>query len=84
MSGARPEAIVVSFILEKRACRPDILEAEVRAMATAAEEAGIAVVGGDTKVVEHGKADQMYISTTGVGSYASQYSYRGQKRAARR
>ncbi len=38
-------------------------------MARAAEQAGVAVVGGDTKVVEHGKADGMYISTTGVGSY---------------
>ncbi len=68
VSGAKAEAIVVSFILEAGLPTPT-LEAEVRAMARAAEEAGVSVVGGDTKVVEHGKADGMYISTTGVGSY---------------
>src|SRR5580704_3888465 len=68
VSGARPEAIVVSFVLEA-GLPTEVLEAEVRAMAQAAERAGVAVVGGDTKVVEHGKADGMYIATTGVGSY---------------
>ena len=47
----------------------EVLEAEVRAMADAARQAGVAIVGGDTKVVEHGKADRMYITTTGVGSF---------------
>src|SRR5262249_24618443 len=41
--------------------------AEVRAMAAAAERAGVTIVGGDTKVVEHGKADGMYITTAGIG-----------------
>jgi hydrogenase expression/formation protein HypE len=68
VSGARPEAIVASFVLEA-GLPTEMLEAEVRAMASAAERAGVAVVAGDTKVVEHGKADHMYISTTGVGSY---------------
>src|SRR6202451_17696 len=68
VSGAKPEAIVVSFILEA-GLPTETLEAEVRAMSGAAQQAGVAVVGGDTKVVEHGKADHMYISTTGVGSY---------------
>ena len=36
-------------------------------MADAARAAGVAIVGGDTKVVEHGKADRMYITTTGIG-----------------
>jgi hydrogenase expression/formation protein HypE len=45
----------------------DVLEAEVRAMADAAEKAGVTIAGGDTKVVEHGKADHMYITTTGIG-----------------
>jgi hydrogenase expression/formation protein HypE len=36
-------------------------------MAKAAEGAGIAIVGGDTKVVEHGKADRMYVTTAGIG-----------------
>ena len=68
VSGAKPEAIVASFVLEA-GLPTEVLEAEVRAMSEAAQQAGVAVVGGDTKVVEHGKADGMYISTTGVGSY---------------
>ncbi len=68
VSGAKPEAIVASFVLEA-GLPTEMLEAEVRAMANAAQQAGVAVVAGDTKVVEHGKADYMYITTTGVGSY---------------
>ena len=37
-------------------------------MADAARRAGVKITGGDTKVVEHGKADRMYITTTGIGS----------------
>ena len=66
VSGARAEAIVVTFVLEA-GLATDILEAEVRAMADAAEKAGVRIAGGDTKVVEHGKADSMYITTTGIG-----------------
>ncbi len=66
VSGARAEAIVVTFVLEA-GLPTDVLEAEVRAMGKAAEEAGVRIAGGDTKVVEHGKADNMYISTTGIG-----------------
>ncbi|HXW58247.1 MAG TPA: hydrogenase expression/formation protein HypE, partial [Solirubrobacteraceae bacterium] len=43
------------------------LRAEVEAVARAAEHAGVEVIAGDTKVVEHGHADGMYICTTGVG-----------------
>jgi hydrogenase expression/formation protein HypE len=67
VSGARAEALAVSFVLEA-GMPTSILEAEVRAMATAARKAGVKIAGGDTKVVEHGKADFMYITTTGVGS----------------
>jgi hydrogenase expression/formation protein HypE len=67
VSGAIPQAIVVTFILEA-GLRTDLLQAEVEAMAEAAQEAGVRIVGGDTKVVEHGKADGMYISTTGIGA----------------
>lgn len=66
VSGARAEAIVVSFVLEA-GLPTEILEAEVRSMGQAAEKAGVKIAGGDTKVVEHGKADGMYISTTGIG-----------------
>jgi len=66
VSGARALALVVSYVLEA-GLPTGVLEAEIRAMAAAAKAAGVAIVGGDTKVVEHGKADQMYITTSGVG-----------------
>ena len=66
VSGARPEAIVVTFVLEA-GLPTEILEAEVRAMAGAAQRAGVIIAGGDTKVVDHGKADQIYITTAGIG-----------------
>ena len=66
VSGARAEALVVGFVLEAGLPTP-VLEAEVRAMAEAARNAAVMVVSGDTKVVEHGKADGMYITTTGIG-----------------
>ena len=58
---------VVTFILEA-GLRTDVLQAEIRAMGNAARAAGVRIVGGDTKVVEHGKADSMYITTTGLGA----------------
>jgi hydrogenase expression/formation protein HypE len=67
VSGARAEALVCTFVLEA-GLPTEILEAEVRAMGNAARKAGVKITGGDTKVVEHGKADRMYISTTGIGS----------------
>src|ERR1700722_12887997 len=62
VSGAKAEALVVTYVLEA-GLSSDILEAEVRAMAKAAAQAGVRIASGDTKVVEHGKADQMYITT---------------------
>ena len=66
VSGAKAEALVVSYVLEAGLPTP-VLEAEVRAMAKAARAAGVRIAAGDTKVVEHGKADQMYVTTTGIG-----------------
>src|SRR3984885_15212805 len=66
VSGARAEALVVSYVLEAGLPTP-VLEAEVRAMADAARHAGVIIASGDTKVVEHGKADGMYITTAGIG-----------------
>ena len=66
VSGARAEAMVVTYVLEAGLPTP-VLEAEVRAMGSAARDAGVRIAGGDTKVVEHGKADSMYITTTGIG-----------------
>ena len=66
VSGARAEAMMVTYVLEAGLPTP-VLEAEVRAMGSAARDAGVTIAGGDTKVVEHGKADSMYITTTGIG-----------------
>jgi len=66
VSGAKGEAMVATFILEE-GLPTSVLEREVRAMAAALHKAGVALVGGDTKVVERGKADGMYITTTGIG-----------------
>ncbi len=66
VSGARPEALVVTLILEAGLPSAE-LEEEVEAMARAASQAGVRIVGGDTKVVEHGKADRLYITTAGIG-----------------
>jgi hydrogenase expression/formation protein HypE len=67
VSGATPVAMVVTYVLEAGLPTP-VLEAEVRAMGDAARRAGVRIMGGDTKVVEHGKADFMYITTTGIGT----------------
>ena len=66
VSGARAQTLVVTYVLEA-GLSTEILEAEVRAMAKAASTAGIVIAGGDTKVVENGKADGMYITTAGIG-----------------
>jgi hydrogenase expression/formation protein HypE len=66
VAGAEAVALVVSFVLEA-GLPTDVLDAEVRAMAGAARACGVPIVGGDTKVVEHGKADRMYITATGIG-----------------
>ena len=66
MSGAKPLYLSASFILEEGFPLID-LQRIVRSMAAAACEAGVPIVTGDTKVVEQGKGDGVFISTTGVG-----------------
>jgi hydrogenase expression/formation protein HypE len=66
VAGARPLALSLSLILEE-GLEATELEAEVRAIAAAAESAGVPIVAGDTKVVERGHADKLYITTTGIG-----------------
>lgn len=66
VAGARPVALLATFILES-GLPSSTLQAEVEAMAAAAKRAGVDVVGGDTKVVEHGKADGLYVTTAGFG-----------------
>ncbi|MDZ7858310.1 hydrogenase expression/formation protein HypE [Sphaerotilus sp.] len=66
MMGAQPLYLAASFILEEGYPLAD-LKRLVDSMAAAAREAGVAIVTGDTKVVEQGKGDGVFISTTGVG-----------------
>jgi hydrogenase expression/formation protein HypE len=66
VAGARPLALSLSLILEE-GLDAETLTAEVEAIAAAAREAGVRIVAGDTKVVERGHADGMYITTTGIG-----------------
>lgn len=66
MSGARPLYLAASFILEEGLPLAD-LKRIVQSMARASREAGVPVVTGDTKVVEKGSGDGVFITTTGVG-----------------
>jgi len=66
VSGARALALTLSLVLEEGLAAGD-LRAEIEAVAAAAQTAGVRIVAGDTKVVERGHADGMYICTTGLG-----------------
>jgi hydrogenase expression/formation protein HypE len=66
VSGARPLALTLALVLEEGLPAED-LRAEVEAVAAAARAAGVDVVAGDTKVVERGHCDGMYVCTTGLG-----------------
>jgi hydrogenase expression/formation protein HypE len=66
VAGAQPLALTLSLVLEE-GLGADDLRAEVEAIARAAAAAGVRVVAGDTKVVERGHCDSMYICTTGLG-----------------
>ncbi len=67
VSGAHPIALLSTLILEA-GLSGEILEQELHAMGEAANAAGVQIVGGDTKVVEHGLADGMYVTTFGIGT----------------
>jgi hydrogenase expression/formation protein HypE len=66
MCGAQPKYLSASFILEE-GLPIDELETIVESMAIAARAAGVRVVTGDTKVVPRGKADKIFITTSGIG-----------------
>lgn len=66
MAGAVPLYLAAGFILEE-SCPLAELKLIVDSMAAASREAGVPVVTGDTKVVEKGKGDGVFINTTGVG-----------------
>ena len=66
MSGARPLYLSAAFILEE-GLPVDDLRRVVESMRAAAADAGVQFVTGDTKVVDRGKGDQIFITTTGIG-----------------
>jgi hydrogenase expression/formation protein HypE len=66
MAGARPLYLSASFILEEGLATAD-LRRVVQSLGAAARAAGVVVATGDTKVVERGKADGLYIATAGIG-----------------
>jgi len=66
VSGATPLALSAALIVEE-GLESAALTHEIDAMAAAARNAGVSIATGDTKVVERGKADGLYITTTGVG-----------------
>lgn len=66
MSGARPQFLNCSLIIEEGFPLTTLIEV-IQSMKKAAEEVGIQIVTGDTKVVENGKGDGLYINTSGIG-----------------
>ncbi|MGE5224019.1 MAG: hydrogenase expression/formation protein HypE [Omnitrophica WOR_2 bacterium] len=66
MSGATPLYLTAGFILEE-GLDFETLSRVIASMQAAAAEAGVQVIAGDTKVVQKGKADGLYINTTGIG-----------------
>ncbi|MDA8305788.1 MAG: hydrogenase expression/formation protein HypE [Deltaproteobacteria bacterium] len=66
MRGAKPLYITAGFILEEGLLVDD-LKRVVASMARAVREAGVQVIAGDTKVVPKGKADKLFINTSGIG-----------------
>ncbi len=66
MSGATPLYITVGFIIEE-GFEIDSLKKIVKSIADTAEEANVKIVAGDTKVVQRGKCDKIFINTTGIG-----------------
>ncbi|MDS4053835.1 hydrogenase expression/formation protein HypE [Accumulibacter sp.] len=76
--GATPMYLAAGFILEEGFPLADLARI-VDSMAAAASAAGVPVVTGDTKVVEQGKADGVYITTTGIGVVADGTDYSGDR-----
>jgi hydrogenase expression/formation protein HypE len=66
MGGARPVALSVGMILEE-GLEMSLLEDIIQRMKRAADDAGVPIVTGDTKVVERGSCDKLFINTSGIG-----------------
>jgi len=68
VSGARPKYLSTGFIIEE-GLELQLLEEVVKTMADWAEIAGVEIVCGDTKIVQKGKCDKLYINTAGIGVF---------------
>ncbi|SHI18401.1 hydrogenase expression/formation protein HypE [Desulfosporosinus lacus] len=79
VSGAIPKFITLALILEEGLLMKD-LERIIKSIAETAAEAGIVIVSGDTKVVERGSADKVFINTTGIGYITNRLVSPGQIR----
>jgi len=66
MKGAIPKYLLITYIIEE-GFKIDDLKTITESVQKAAEEANVKIIAGDTKVVERGKADGLYITTTGIG-----------------
>lgn len=77
MNGAKPLYLTAGFILEEGFPLAD-LERIVVSMAEASREVGVSIVTGDTKVVEKGKGDGVFITTTGLGVVADDLAISGE------
>ena len=76
MVGAKPYALTCGFVLEE-GLSFEVLQRVVQSMREAAAEAGVFIAAGDTKVVQRGGADQLFINTSGVGLVASDIDISG-------
>ena len=83
MCGARPMYLSVGFILEEGTPMEDFWRI-VQSMRAAADEAGVQLVTGDTKVVDRGKADKIFVNTAGIGLDARRGEYSSGSCAGRR
>lgn len=66
MAGAKPYALTCGFVIEE-GLSFDVLQRVVQSMQAAAAEAGVFIAAGDTKVVQRGGADKLFINTSGIG-----------------
>ncbi len=78
MSGARPLYLSAGFVIEEGFPLAE-LQRIARSMGAAARGAGVAVVTGDTKVVERGKADRLFINTAGIGTVPAGVDISGER-----
>lgn len=76
MMGARPLWMSVGLILEEGFSKKELHDI-LTSMRRAADAAGVSIVTGDTKVVPRGKADRIFINTSGIGVVAHQYTING-------